>query len=213
VTRLSRVVAVLAALITTPAWAADPRLVARLDGATLAEVQPLLDNAEARGLPTAPLVSKALEGAAKGAPRERIVAAVRSQVAAMAEARAALGDTSSASEIAAGAGALMVGVPRDSLERLRSLRPGQALVVPLVVLADLVARRVPAERAAEAVLTASRSRARDADLLKLRQRIESDIAAGAAPGEAAILRARDFRPAPGASRDGNRPRVRGEGGR
>src|SRR5206468_7565912 len=122
---------------------------------------------------------KALEGAAKHASPERITAAVRAQMTAMGEARAALGDSSSASEVVAGAGALLAGVPRDSLARLRAVRPDRPLVVPLVVLADLVARNVPAAAASEAVLTAARARARDADLLTLRKRIEGDIARGA----------------------------------
>jgi hypothetical protein len=174
--------------------AVDPRLATRLDAATAGEVQKLVDDASAHGLPTAPLVSKALEGAAKHASPERIVAAVRAQSAAMGEARAALGDTSSASEIVAGAGALMAGVPRDSLTRLRVLRPHQPLVVPLVVMADLVTRSVPAGAAAQAVLIASRARVRDSDLLDLRKRIENDIAGGALPAEAAIVRTRDLRP-------------------
>jgi hypothetical protein len=178
------------------AWAADPRLAARLDAATAAEVQRLVDDAAAHGLPSAPLVSKALEGAAKHASSERIVAAVRAQSTAMSEARVALGDSSRAAEIVAGAGALLAGVPRDSLVRLRAVRPGRPLEVPLVVLADLVTRSVPAGAAAQAILTASRAYARDTDLLDLRRRIEGDIAAGVAPAEAAMLRTRDLRPPP-----------------
>lgn len=191
-------------LLATGAWAADPRLAARLDPATAAEVQRWVDNAQAQGLPTAPLVSKALEGAAKRATPERIVAAVRAQALALGEARTALGDSSSEAEVIAGAGALLAGVPSDSLARLRAVRPDRPLVVPLVVLADLVTRNVPASAASAAVLTASRARARDSDLLDLRKRIETDIAAGATPADAAILRARAFRPAGGPT--GVRPR-------
>lgn len=185
------------------AWAADPRLAARLDPATAAEVQRLVDDAAGRGLPTAPLVSKALEGSAKRAPPERIIAAVHAQAIAMGHARAALGDSSSDAEIVAGAGALMAGVPRDSLARLRALRTGQPLVVPLVVMADLVTRNVPAGPAAEAVLIATRARAGDEDLLALRKRIEGDIVAGMSPSDAAVLRARGLKPA-SPSRDGGR---------
>lgn len=183
-----------AACLALPAWAADPRLAARLDPATATEVQQVVDGAAAAGLPTSPLISKALEGSAKHAAPERIVAAVRAQAVAMGEARAALGDSSSEAEIVAGAGALLAGVPRDSLSRLRVLRPHQPLVVPLVVMADLVTRSVPAGAAAQAVLIASRARVGDSDLLDLRKRIENDIAGGALPAEAAIVRSRDLRP-------------------
>jgi hypothetical protein len=191
--------------LATIAWAADPRLTARLDPATAADVQRTVDGAAAQGLPTAPLISKALEGAAKRAPPERIVAAVRAQAAALGEARAALGDTSSEAEIVAGAGALLAGAPRDSLVSLRASRPGKPIVVPLVVLADLVTRNVPPGAAVEAVLTASRARAGDADFLALRRRVERDIAAGASPAEAALLRARGLRPKAEKAGDARRP--------
>jgi hypothetical protein len=201
-----------AACVVSDAWAADARLAARLDAATAAEVQRLVDDAASHGLPTAPLVSKALEGAAKRATPERIIAAVHAQAMAMGHARAALGGTSSGAEIVAGAGALVAGVPRDSLARLRALRPGQALVVPLVVMADLASRNVPAGPAAEAVLIAARARAGDEDLLALRKRIEGDLAAGASPAEAAVLRARALRPAaPARNAPPAAPRLTGAG--
>ena len=205
--------AIFASLVPTEARAADSRLAARLDAETAARVQQVVDEAVSRGLPAGPLISKALEGAAKRAPAERILAAVRAQAAALVEARAALGDSSSEPEIVAGAGALLAGVPRDSLTRLRAARVGQPLVVPLVVLADLVTRRVPTVAAAAAVLSASRAGAHDADLLRMRERVERDIAAGVSPASAAMLRARAISPGAGAPGDGKRPgdRPRGAG--
>lgn len=177
------------------AWAnPDARLAARLDAATAGEVQRLVDAARADGLPTEPLVSKALEGEAKGAPPERIVAAVRAQSAALGEARTALGASSSEAEMVAGAGALLSGVPADSLARLRGTRPGKPLVVPLVVLADLMARKVPGDAAVTAVIAVTRAGARDADLLRLRERVERDIARGMTPANAALTRARRWAP-------------------
>jgi hypothetical protein len=182
---------------------ADARLAARLDAATAAEVGRLVDTARSEGLPTESLVSKALEGEAKGASSERIVAAVRAQLSALSAARAALGSTSSETEIVAGAGAVLAGVSGDSLTRLRALRPGKPLVVPLVVLADLVARKVPSDAAATAVLAVSRAGGRDADLLRMRERVERDIAGGMLPANAALMRARRW--APGLRVPGNDP--------
>ena len=173
---------------------ADARLAARLDAGTAAEVERLVDTARSEGLPTESLVSKALEGEAKGASGERIVAAVRAQLSALSAARAALGPASSEAEIVAGAGAVLAGVSGDSLARLRAVRPGKPLVVPLVVLADLVARRVPSEAAATAVLAVSRAGGRDADLLRMRERVERDIAGGMMPANAALTRARRWAP-------------------
>jgi hypothetical protein len=209
--RLVALAATFVCLVPASARGADPRLATRLDAETAAQVQHLVDAAQSQGLPTEPLISKALEGAAKRAPVERILSAVRAQSAALGDARAALGDSSSTSEIVAGAGALLAGVARDSLVRLRATRPGQALVVPLVVLADLVTRKVPTEAAASAVLTASRAGAHDADLLRMRERIERDIAAGALPANAAMLRARGLMPTGAAPGAGKRSAVRATG--
>jgi hypothetical protein len=185
----------LLALLIPVAGLADPRLDARLDPATAAEVNRLVDAARADGLPTEPLVSKALEGEAKRAPAARIVAAVRAQLAALGDARAALGAASTEAELVAGAGALLAGVPRDSVARLRATRPGKPIVVPLVVLADLVARRVPGAAAAGTVLAVARAGAADADLLRMRERVERDIAGGMSPADAAYARARRWAPA------------------
>lgn len=194
----------LALLGATGAWA-DPRLSARLDAGAAAEVQQLVDAARADGLPTEPLISKALEGDAKGASSERIVAAVRAQSAALGEARTALGVASTEAELVAGAGALLAGVPRDSLARLRATRPGKPLVVPLVVIADLMARRVPGDAAATAVIAVTRAGARDADLLRLRERVERDIAGGMTPATAALSRARRWAPRLRPTDDARRP--------
>jgi hypothetical protein len=166
----------------------DKRLVERLDPATADEVWKVVESARAQGVPEDPLIVTALEGASKHARPERIVAAVRERFAALAAAKEALGPASTPGEIAAGAGALMSGVPRDTLARLRLGRPNGSLVVALVVLADLVTRRVPVETASAAVLHASRIGARDADLLRLRSRVESDIKNGVSPAAATLAR-------------------------
>lgn len=173
------------------------RLRARLDPQTASEVARVVQEARDAGLPAEALVSKALEGAGKGAPGPRIVTTVKQYAMALAGARDVLGTHSSPTEIVAGAGALMGGVPADSLARLRATRPGQPLVVPLVVLADLVARKVPAPTATSTVLAATRAGVRDTELLALREGIEQDIRAGVAPFNAATLRGRALVPVSG----------------
>jgi hypothetical protein len=192
--RLARAALLALAAFTTPGFA-EPRLEGRLDATTAAEVERLVARARAEGLPTEPLISKALEGEAKGAGPERIVSAVKAQLAAFGDARAALGAGAVQGEIVAGAGALLAGVPAESLARLRETRPaGRSLVVPLVVLADLVARKVPSAAAAGLVVAVSRSGARDADLLRMRERVEREIAAGMVPASAALAGARRILP-------------------
>ena len=183
-------IALLLALAAPARADTDPRLKARLDPETAALVSQIVSQAQASGLPTEPLVAKALEGASKNAAGPRIAAAVRQYAQALAASREARGAASREAEIGVGAGALLAGVPADSLARLRAALPGRSLVVPLVVMADLLARRVPAPTASNAILAASRAGVRDADLLKLRARVEQDIRSGMAPADAATMRGR-----------------------
>ncbi|MGH7527880.1 MAG: hypothetical protein ACREMX_14385, partial [Gemmatimonadales bacterium] len=73
----------------------DGRLVERLDSSTAASVQRLVDSAQASGLPTEPLVQKALEGSTLGADGKRIRFAVAGLLRQLSRARDALGDGAS----------------------------------------------------------------------------------------------------------------------
>jgi len=159
----------------------DQRL-ERLDAATRPVVAALIDSARAASLPTEPLVQRALEGTAKGAPEGVIVAAVRRLVVDLGRAREALGSTASPAELGAGAAALRAGASQATLAELRQARR-EPLIVPLAVLADLVASGVPVDSAAAAVLSLA-GRARDADLVEFRRAVERDIALGAPPAAA-----------------------------
>ena len=187
------VILFLVALVPGAAVAAlDPRLAARLDAETAAAVGEVIDGARTKGLPVEPLVDRALEGSSRQAAGSRIIASVRSLAAELETAREALGSGSSAAELVAGAAALSAGLRPDTLARLRMARPESSVVVPLVVLTDLVTRRVPVETAAAAVLAATRARVPDRDLMRLRQRIDYDIRSGASPGKSTIARTRNL---------------------
>ena len=164
------------------------RLAGRVPEPARTQVAALVDSATAAGLPGDPLVNKALEGASKGADGARIVAAVRSLAARLRDARAALGASASEAELVAGAAALRAGATPAFLARLRRESPREPLVLPLAVMADLVARGVPADTAAGSVLALVRAGVRDADLVAFRQDVERDIALGAAGGAAAAVR-------------------------
>lgn len=78
----------------------------------------LSDSARTLGLPDSPLVDKALEGAAKGVPADRIAVAVKSvfgQLNAAASVMRQRGATPSREEIEAGAFALGAGLTRDDI--------------------------------------------------------------------------------------------------
>ncbi len=124
---------------------------ARFDTLTASALRALLDDAAARGLPTAPLINRALEGAARRVGGARILTVVRAHAAALADAKVALGERSSVAELDAGATAIRAGVDAPLLAAVRRARPLGAAVTPLVVLTDVVRRGVPAELARDAV--------------------------------------------------------------
>lgn len=175
-----------ALLIVAQVAAQDPRL-ERLDPETRSLVVTVVDSARAVGLPTEPLVQRALEGATKGAPGTRIIAAVRRLTVDLGVARTALGTRASAAELEAGVAALRAGATPEILTTLRDVRR-PPLTMALSVLADLVASGVPSDSAA-AVVLALAPKARDADLVEFRRAVERDISLGAPPGAAAAVRA------------------------
>jgi hypothetical protein len=190
--RLGAAVVVLA-LLSGRVEAQDARLT-RLDRRVQAEVAALVDTARSLGIPSEPVVDKALEGAAKRAPNDRIINVVRSRFRELVAARAALGGGAMDAEIIAAADALHAGASPQVITALRTRRPGAPLTVPLAVLADLIARGVPADTASQAVLALATKPATDAEFAAMRDDIERDIAKGAPPAIAAGLRTRGVPP-------------------
>jgi hypothetical protein len=179
-----------ALLLAASASAQEPRLEARLDPATYREIVGVIEQARARGLPTEPLVDKALEGVAKRAPGKLIVGAVARLAERLDVARAALGPDASPAEVQAAAEALAVGVPEEALRELRAAVPDAPLAVPLGVLTQLVSRGIAVGRATETVLELLRRGARAPQLIALGQAVQEDIAQGMAPATALDVRLR-----------------------
>jgi hypothetical protein len=175
-----------ALLLLVQVAAQDPRL-ERLDSQTRSLVASVVDSASAVGLPSEPLIQRALEGATKGAPGPRIVTAVRRLAADLGTARTALSTRATTPELEAGAAALRAGAGPDVLTRLRDARR-PPLTMALAVLADLVTSGVPVDSASSVVLALAPN-ARDADLVEFRRAVERDISLGAPPGAAASVRA------------------------
>jgi hypothetical protein len=169
---LARLLLLALFLLPTVAAAQDSRLTGRLDDATAATVQQVVDSARRDGLPTEPLVQKALEGSTLGASGERIVAAVEALRGQLSRARDALGGDASEAELTTAAGALRAGLPPAALRRLQSFRSGRPLVVPMAVLTDLVAEGVPPEQATESVLDLAREGRPDDEFVALRRQVQ-----------------------------------------
>lgn len=165
------------------AQAQDPRL-ARLDVNARAGVVAVIDSLHAAGLPTEPLVQKALEGAAKRAAADRIVAAVRGLGRDLGVAHGALGPQATDAELTAGAAAVRGGVAASVLATVAQDRAGKGMLVPLTVLADLLTRGVPVDSAAAAVTRVAASGGRDADFRQLGLTIARNIDAGMPPAAA-----------------------------
>lgn len=166
------------------------RLDGRLDSDTRDAVLRTLDSARTRGLPTDPLVDKALEGATKKAAGPRIQAAVSMLLLRLEAARDALAPNPTSRDIAAGADALAYGATREALKAMRAIRPNGSVAVPLGVLTQLVASGVPVARATRVVSDLLRRGARDEQLIALNDDVRSYVAAGASPEVALDVRTR-----------------------
>jgi hypothetical protein len=144
---------VLAVLIPAAAAGQAIDLASRLDPATRAAVQPLLDAAAADSLPMRTLESKVLEGVTKRQAPESIARVVTQLADELRSARAALrgglpGQALSDGEIVAAAMAERQGVPFDAVRGLWTSRPGPgSLEVPVTVLGELVRRGIPVDEA------------------------------------------------------------------
>jgi hypothetical protein len=154
----------------------------RFDSLTASALRGLFDDALELGLPVRPLVNRALEGAARRVPSERIVRVVREHAAALHQAKRALGDPSREDELEAAAIALRAGLNEDAVESMRASRGRESVVVPLVVLTDLVRRGVPMANAQTAVARLARVPRSDDLLLGLQATVAKNAQRG--PGMA-----------------------------
>jgi len=168
--------------VRVDAQANDDRLRGAFDPPTYASLHAVLDSARAAGLPAEPLVDKALEGAAKHASGERIIAVVRDLSARLADARTALGGYGTADELSAGTAALRAGIAPITLADLRRLRHNEQVTIPLAVAAELVARGVRPDSASARVLRLAAAGARDVELAALPHSIASpSVASSVSP--------------------------------
>lgn len=178
-----------AGLVTAAVWMTDDqRLAGRLDERTREAVVAVLESARNEGLPTEPLIVKALEGASKRADGPIIVSVVRGLVGDLRRAREALGPASNPKDVEAGAHALRAGVPMRELERLRNAKANVRLAQALNVMSVLSNDGVPPDSIAPRVVTLVLAGATEEQLATLRQDIKRDINGGVAATTAAALR-------------------------
>jgi len=155
-------------------------------------VDRIADSVRVQRLPTEPLYSKAAEGVLKGADEARIVQAVSGLARDLRDARSALGASATDAELVAGASVIHSGMDVPALRTFFTRRegrpPGESFVMPLVVLSDLLTRRVTQDVATSSLSNLVERGAKDVELTNLRREIERDISGGQAPDVAARMR-------------------------
>lgn len=139
----------------------DQRLASRFPTSVAIRLDALVDSAAAEGLPTEPLVLRALEGGAKGVAADRIHAALSRLRASLRRARDVLGAVAAPADLATAAAALQTGLEPARLLELRNLRGIRSLTVPLGSYLDLVAQGAVSERAWLRVMELARREATD----------------------------------------------------
>jgi len=149
------------ALVAAPlaAQSARGRLEGRVPGAAIPVVDSLVQRALAEGLPTEPLIQKALEGGAKQVTAPRIVAAVQVSLGQLRDARDLLiraGDEPPAtpSEVTTVAWAVRRGLPGPVVERVVAALPRPPRASAMHAVADLAAHHFDPDSAADLIIAA-----------------------------------------------------------
>ncbi len=146
------------------------RLAGRIPAAAIAPVDSLVRAAAADGLPTDQLVEKALEGGAKQASSEQIVAAVAQIASQLREARTLLLRSGAPAplppaEVVAVAAALVRGLPAALVQRIVAVLPGEPTGPALDAVADMVGHGFVRDSAVDLVVDAVRQGLRGLRLL------------------------------------------------
>jgi hypothetical protein len=130
------------------------------------QIEAVASSAQQEGIPGDILFNKALEGAAKHVPPDRILPAVQAYASRLRAAQGAFGAEAGGPLLVAGADALQRGV---SAGLLRGLGGGDPEPSPMavLVLSDLVEAGVPGDQALTLVREAVRRRAGDQRMLDL----------------------------------------------
>jgi len=170
------------------------RLTGRVPPQIASLVEELGTAASARGLPIDPLIEKAIEGSAKGVAPERVASALRLVALQLDTAAAALRDGGLVSDtlaIAAGEFAITAGLSGSDITALaRTGANAAALTVGLRVAGTLAALGVPPAEDIGLVSVGLRSGEPVSALLSLPANVQSAMARGATPAQAAAGLAR-----------------------
>lgn len=177
-------------LLAAPPLAAQTglqRAKAALPRESARQLEQTVAAARKRGLPTEPLVDKALEGIAKGAPPSVIMTAVRQKVDLLGRAHAALRPFGppTASDVTATADVLQRGVSPEIVKQVRAGRKrGEPVGLSLHTVADLLDRRVPPKVAVDVISSWRERGGRHEELSNIPLEVDKLIRMGATPSSA-----------------------------
>lgn len=160
--RLLTLLAALAAPLAaqTAGGRGEDRLRGHVPAATLPALDSIVEEAARAGLPTEPLIQKALEGGAKGITPDRLVAAVGASAAQLRSASALLRSAgedrpNDPAEVGAVAAALSRGVSPQQVARLSAALPGEPTGPALHAVADLVGHGFAEDSSLDLVVAAA----------------------------------------------------------
>jgi len=173
-----------------PAAAQDTDPLARLDPNSRYQIESILDSAEAAGVPTRPILLKAIEGIQKHADARAIVNVVRKKFGFLKTAFAALGPVDE-DELNAAAGVIEAGGKPDQLGEFRRRQKGRSDLTAFAIWADFIGRGVPKDEAFTAITKLWRDGADDATFQGLWNNVSADILKGLNPGAALQNRIRE----------------------
>jgi len=188
----------LAATAPLGAQGARERLVGRVPPAAVRAIDSIVLLARGDGLPTEPLIQKALEGGAKGAAPDQIIAAVGASANQLRVARALLelandSHPPEAPEVTAVAAALARGVSPQEAERLTTALPGEPMGPALHAVADLVGHGFAERASVDLIVEAARQGLRGLRLLDVAAAAVQSLQRGRTP-ENALATVRDDLP-------------------
>ncbi|MDT8341656.1 MAG: hypothetical protein RQ751_09115 [Longimicrobiales bacterium] len=162
---------------------AQSRARSALPPAVFQELERMGGEVERSGIPPELLFNKALEGAAKGVPGDRLLPAVASYSRRLLQAREMFGPQAGPPILVAGADALQRGVPEGALRRLGAR--GDRSPMAVLVLAELVEAGVPVERASDMVGEAMQRRVRQGEMLAMPEEVRRLMRQGRSAQDAA----------------------------
>ncbi len=186
--RASVVAASLLLASTLSAQDGDP--LSKLDTNNRYAFDLILDSASAAGIPTRPLISKALEGIAKKVDNKKIVDVVRLLFVRLKTVHSVLGGVDE-QELYAGATLLEAGAKPAQLELFRPRQKGRTDITAFIVWTDFLQRGIPNEEASSAISKLWRDGVDDATFQSLWTNVKGDISQGLNPGTALQNRIRE----------------------